>query len=106
MEQLLAAAGENGDRGWTVWAEMVALPVCATELKPMTVQEFDRYIRETEERLADSKIFLCADVSADRARRVKAGQGVGEPLSERPVTGHTHGCVTVSARSGFSLCAT
>src|SRR5260370_32383465 len=101
MEQLLAAAGENGDRGWTVWAEMLALPVCATELKPMTVQEFDRYIRETEERLADSKIFLWADVSADRARRVKAGGGVVEPFRDKPLTQVSHGLVRESGGSRF-----
>ena len=65
---------------------MLALPACATELKPATVREFDRYIRETEERLADSKIFLWADESADRARRVKAGEVVVEPFRDKPVT--------------------
>jgi hypothetical protein len=93
MYQILAAAGENGDMRWTVLAAMLALPVCATELKPMTVREFDRYIRETEERLADSKIFLWADVSTDRARRVKAGEVVVEPFRDKPVTEVPNGLV-------------
>ncbi len=72
---------------------MLALPVFATELKPVTVREFDRYIRETEDRLADSKTFLWADVSAERARRVKAGEVVVEPFHENPVTEVSDGLV-------------
>ena len=72
---------------------MLAFPVCAAELKPATVGEFDRYIRETEERLAGSKIFLWADESADRARRVKAGEVVVEPFRGKPVTEVSDGLV-------------
>ena len=54
---------------------LLAIPACAAELQPKTVEAFDRYIRETEQRLTDSKIFLWADESVDRARRVKAGAG-------------------------------
>ena len=71
---------------WTALAALLALPACAAELKPKTVEAFDRYIRETERRLADGKIFLWADESADRARRVKAGEVVVEPFRAKAVT--------------------
>src|SRR5450759_2604166 len=70
---------------WTALAALLALPGCAAELKP-TVEAFDRYIRETEQRLADGKVFLWADESADRARRVKAGEVVVEPFRNKAVT--------------------
>jgi hypothetical protein len=71
---------------WTALAALLALPACAAELKPKTVEAFDRYIRQTEQRLADAKIFLWADESADRARRVKAGEVVVEPFRGKAVT--------------------
>jgi hypothetical protein len=71
---------------WTALAALLALPGCAAELKPKTVEAFDRYIRETEQRLADGKVFLWADESADRARRVKAGEVVVEPFRSKAVT--------------------
>ena len=46
---------------WTAWAVLLALPAGAAELQPKTVEAFDRYIRQTEQRLADSKVFLWAD---------------------------------------------
>ena len=48
---------------WTLVAVLLALPACAAELQPRTVEAFDRYIRQTEQRLADSKVFLWADES-------------------------------------------
>jgi len=66
-------------------AALLALPACAAELKLKTVEAFDRYILETEQRLADSKIFLWADESVGRARRVKAGEVVVEPLRGKAV---------------------
>src|SRR5450759_3259079 len=71
---------------WTALAALLVLPACAAELKPKTVEAFDRYIRQTEQRLADSKIFLWADESADRARRVKAGEVVVAPFRRKAVT--------------------
>jgi hypothetical protein len=93
MYQILAAAGENGVMRWTALAALLALPACAAELKPQTVEAFDRYIRETEQRLADSKVFLWADETADRARRVKAGEVVVEPLRSEPVLTVPNGLV-------------
>jgi hypothetical protein len=74
-------------------AALVALPACAAELKPQTVGAFDRYIAETEQRLADSKVFLWADESADRARRVKAGEVVVEPFRSKPAIAVPNGLV-------------
>src|ERR1039457_4188249 len=80
---ILPATGENGDMRWTPLAVLLALPARAAELQPRTVQAFDRYIRQTEQRLADSKIFLWADESASRASRVKAGEVVVDRKSTR-----------------------
>src|ERR1035437_6198533 len=85
MYPILAVAGENGDMRWIALAALLALPARAAELKPETVEAFDRYIRETEQRLADSKICLWADENADRARRVKAGEVVVEPFRAKAV---------------------
>ena len=38
-----------------------SLPAAAAELNPKTLEAFDRYIRETEERRATSRTFLWAD---------------------------------------------
>ena len=70
---------------WIALASLLVLPACAAELKPKTVEAFDRYIHETEQRLADSRIFLWADESVDRARRVKAGEVVVEPFRAKAV---------------------
>jgi hypothetical protein len=86
MYPILAATGENGDMRWTALAALLALPSWAAELKPKTVEAFDGYIRDTEQRLTDGKIFLWADGSADRARRVKAGEVVVEPFRNKAVT--------------------
>lgn len=71
---------------WILWAALLALPAGAADLKPATTEAFDRYIRETEQRLADGKGFLWADESADRARRVKAGEVMVEPFRTKAVT--------------------
>jgi hypothetical protein len=86
MYQILAAPGENGEMRWTALALLLALPACAAELKPKTVEAFDLYIHETEQRLANGKVFLWADESAERARRVKAGEVVVEPVRTKAVT--------------------
>jgi hypothetical protein len=67
-------------------AALLVFPAGAAELKPQTTEAFDRYIRETEQRLADRKGFLWADENPDRARRVKAGQVVVEPFRGKALT--------------------
>jgi len=63
---------------------LCVLPVYAAELKLATSQAFDEYIRQTEERLNGSKIFLWADESEDRARRVRAGEILVQPFTGKP----------------------
>jgi len=64
------------------------LGVCAraAELKPETIQAFDRYIRDTEARL-DKRVqagatFLWTDEAPNRARQVRAGHIVVENRSQ------------------------
>ena len=59
-------------------------PALSAELKPKTVEAFDRYIRQTEERLDASKTFLWADESPDRARRARQGEVVVSPFNTKP----------------------
>ncbi|MEO8594751.1 MAG: hypothetical protein ABI759_15645 [Candidatus Solibacter sp.] len=70
---------------WTALAALLAIPACAAELKPKTVEAFERYIRETEQRLADPKPFLWADESPDRAQRIKAGEIIVQPFRTKAV---------------------
>jgi hypothetical protein len=78
---------------WTVLAALLALPAGAAELKPKTVEAFDRYIVETEKRLADSKTFLWADESSDRMQRIKAGEILVQPVHAKAVNPVTGGLV-------------
>ena len=65
----------------------------AADLRPATVQAFDRYIQQTEQRLNARKVFLWADESADRNRRVKNGEVVVEPTGSKPVIDVTDGLI-------------
>jgi hypothetical protein len=73
-------------------AAWLACALCASgaravDLKPETVQAFDRYIRETETRLqaqvAPGAKFLWTDEAAERAARVRQGQPVIENRTEQ-----------------------
>jgi len=64
---------------------LLAVPLSAGELKPKTAEAFDRYIKQTEQRLEGRTTFLWADESPERARRERAGQLVVEPTGARPV---------------------
>jgi len=57
--------------------------VCtAAELKPETVEAYDKYIRETEARLATEKTaFLWADRSPERLAKLKQGEVLVEPYA-------------------------
>jgi hypothetical protein len=61
-----------------------ALPAAAAELKPATLAAFDRYTRQTEERLASFKTSLWADEQPERARRVRQGEIVVSPFLKKP----------------------
>ncbi|MBZ5626900.1 MAG: hypothetical protein LAQ69_50730 [Acidobacteriia bacterium] len=67
-----------------VVAALLASSLGAAELKPQTVEAFDRYIRQTEQRLDGQKGFLWADESADRARRVRQGEIVVQRFASTP----------------------
>ena len=58
----------------------------AADLKPVTVEAFDRYIRQADQRMAARKTFLWADESPDRAGRVLHGEVVVEPAGNRAQT--------------------
>ena len=63
------------------------------DLKPATVAAFDRYIQQTEQRLNARPIFLWADESPDRNRRVRKGETVVEPTGTKPVIEITDGLI-------------
>src|SRR5204862_41729 len=63
---------DYGGMRWIAMAALCGLPAFAAELKPVTAQAFDQYVRQTEDRLSGAKVFLWADENADRARRVRA----------------------------------
>lgn len=65
----------------------------AADLKPATVEAFDRYIRQTEQRLNTRKTFLWADESPERNRRVRKGEVVVEPTGANAVMNITDGLV-------------
>src|SRR5215831_19079578 len=66
---------------------LLCSPLCAlaAELKPATVQAFDKYIRQTEQRLNTRKPFLWADELPERARRIRNGEILVEPTGAKPV---------------------
>jgi len=78
---------------WIALGALLALPAFAAELKPKTVEAFDRYIRETEQRLDESKTFLWADESPERAQRIKAGEVLVQPFHTKAVNPVPNGLV-------------
>jgi len=78
---------------WLTLAALLVYRLPAAELKPATREAFERYIRQTEQRLDERKSFLWADESPDRARMVRQGQIVVEPASAKPVTAVPDGLV-------------
>jgi hypothetical protein len=67
-------------------AALLVLPAAAAELKPKTLEAFDRYIRQTEQRMADSKTFLWADESPERVSRARKGEIIVTPFLKKPET--------------------
>jgi hypothetical protein len=66
-------------------ALVATAPLVAVELKPHTLEAFDRYIRQTEERLETRKSFLWAGESPDRAGRIRRGEILVEPFGKNPL---------------------
>jgi len=64
-------------------AALLVVNAGAVELKPATTAAFDRYIRETEQRLDEHKGQLWSDGAPDRARRVKGGEILVQPFHEK-----------------------
>jgi hypothetical protein len=67
-------------------AVLLALPAAAAELKPKTLEAFQTYIHQTEQRLANSKTFLWVDESPERLRRAQKGDVVVAPFGRKPET--------------------
>jgi hypothetical protein len=65
----------------------------AADLKPATAAAFDRYIRQTGQRLNARETFLWADESPRRNRRVRHGEVVVEPTGAKPVIDVTGGLI-------------
>jgi hypothetical protein len=65
----------------------------SADLKPATVEAFNRYILQTEERLSARKSFLWADESPKRHRRVRDGEVVVEPAHGKPIIDVTDGLI-------------
>jgi hypothetical protein len=63
------------------------------ELKPATVEAFDRYIRQAEQRMDARTSFLWADESAARASQILHGAIVVEPAGGQAQTGVPAGIV-------------
>ena len=80
------AVGEDRGMRCLVIGFLLALPLSAARLTPETMAAFERYIRQTEQRLDERKPFLWADESPDRARLVRQGQVVVEPVGPSPTT--------------------
>jgi hypothetical protein len=90
-----------------VW--VCACPVPAAELKPETVQAFDRYVRAAEVRI-DARLhggnFLWTDESPARLKVVRDGQVVAEPVAGRGDIAVTRGLVHDWIASVFAPGAT
>src|SRR5947209_1254832 len=56
----------------------------AAELQPRTVEAFDRYVRDAEQRMDAARGFLWADEAPERAGRVRQGEVVAEPFTGKP----------------------
>jgi hypothetical protein len=65
----------------------------SADLKPASVEAFNRYILQTEERLNARKSFLWADESPKRNRRVRDGDVVVDPTRGKPIVAVADGLI-------------
>jgi hypothetical protein len=72
---------------------LLFLQVGAVDLKPETVEAFEKYISQTEQRLSARKTFLWADESADRVKKVRNGAIVVQPAGAKSEVAVPHGLV-------------
>jgi hypothetical protein len=76
-----------------VLAALLAAPAFSSDLRPQTLEAFERYIRQTEQRLDARKNFLWADETSERAARIRGGQIAVEPTFAKPVSSVPNGLV-------------
>src|SRR5207245_11743386 len=65
----------------------------AVDLKPETVEAFEKYTAQAEQRLNSRKMFLWADESPERARRVREGAILVQPAGAKPDLAVPHGLI-------------
>lgn len=66
------------------WFFTPVASIGTVELKPHTVEAFDRYVSAAEKRIhaqAHSRAFLWAGASADRIEKLRNGQSIAEPFA-------------------------
>ena len=78
---------------WILVAVLVVVPAAAAELKSASVAAFDRYVRETEQRLDEHKGALWADASPGRAQRLRNGEILVEPFHANPLVSVRDGLI-------------
>ena len=78
---------------WILVAVLLVVPAAAAELKSASVAAFDRYVRETEQRLDEYKGALWADASPGRAQRLRNGEILVEPFHANPLVSVRDGLI-------------
>jgi hypothetical protein len=95
---------------WHALALLAITPLAGADLKPPTVEAFDRFIRQAEQRLDSRAQFLWADESPDRAQKLRQGGPVVQPFGANPVTkvqgGLVHDWVGSAFLPGVTLAQT
>jgi hypothetical protein len=86
---------------WIAAAALAVLPAMAAELRPVTIDAFERHISQTEQRLEQRKGRLWADDNPDRARRLRAGEVLVEPTHGKALMDVPHGLIHDWVGSAF-----
>ena len=72
---------------------LAAASLPAAQLKPATTQDFERYIRATEQKLDRRPSFLWCAESAERISRARQGEVVVQPVNASPDIKVTDGLI-------------
>src|SRR5690242_7186388 len=86
---------------WHALALLAVTPLAAADLKPQTVEAFDRYTKQTEQRLDSRQTFLWADESPDRVQKVRQAGPLVQPFGATPVTKGPGGLIHVWVGAAF-----
>jgi hypothetical protein len=86
---------------WLALAALAAAQVAAAELRKETVDGFDRYIRQAEQRLDTRGNFLWADESPDRSQKVRQAGTLVQPFGANAVSKVPGGLIHDWAGSAF-----